>query len=444
MASETAPSQVSTDSCAVAHVLVIDDSLVCRTQVKNCLTKSGLRVTELTDGIDAYETAKAIMPDVVVTDVQMPKMDGFEVCRMLKRDQSTQHIPVIFITSDESTAGILQGFDAGGTDYIRKGAAEAEIVARVNTHVKIATLQSELLEKNGTLEDQIALEKDLRTKLHDQQLQLLHTEKLASIGHLAAGVAHEINNPIGFVGSNLNTLDEYIGDIVGVLNHLAMVDGSTSDSTIHALRHAVAQLDLEFMKNDLVSLISESIDGISRVSRIVSDLKDFTHVEAPEAGITNLNDLIERSISIKSNDLPSGVTITRTFGELQEIPCFSGKVAQVALNLIANAVDSVSDNGIIHIRTGEQDGFVWFEVEDNGCGIQADELPRIFDPFYTTKDVGNGTGLGLHFAQTVVANHGGSIRVCSDVGSGSVFRVELPVSGPPVNTEPSSASHELS
>jgi len=263
-------------------------------------------------------------------------------------------------------------------------------------------------------------------RLASAQEQLLQSEKMASIGQLAAGVAHEINNPIGYVHSNLGTLRDYVSSLLALLEHHA-AQASPDDDTLIQLRE---RLDIDFIVGDLPQLLEESREGIERVTKIVQDLKEFSHVgdETPRA--VDLHKGLDSTINIVWNDLKYKVQLEKHYGELPLVECNPSELNQVFMNLLINAGQAIAERGTITLATGVDEDQVWVSVTDSGCGIANDALQRIFDPFFTTKPIGRGTGLGLAIAYRIVAKHHGRIEVRSRPGFGSTFRVVLPIKQP--------------
>ncbi len=264
------------------------------------------------------------------------------------------------------------------------------------------------------------------------QEQLLQSEKMASIGQLAAGVAHEINNPIGYVHSNLGTLQEYTGALMalieGYANALASDDPASSREVI---RHMRERLDFDFISGDLPQLLSESREGIERVTKIVQDLKDFSRVGRDEAmRPSDLERGLESTLNIVWNDLKYKVRVEKHYGRLPLVECHASEINQVLMNLLINAGQAITERGTISLATGCEDDEAWISIADSGCGIAEDALQKIFDPFFTTKPIGRGTGLGLAICYSIVAKHHGRIEVSSRVGTGTTFRVVLPVRQP--------------
>lgn len=269
-------------------------------------------------------------------------------------------------------------------------------------------------------------------ELKDAQLQIFQQEKMASIGQLAAGVAHEINNPMGFISSNLGTLNKYVdrlGEFIAAGDQVFA--GFTDTDATAALKELRKRLKIDYVLGDSRQLIAESQDGATRVRRIVQDLKSFSRVDQAEIALINLNEALETTINIAWNEIKYVATLNREFGDIPEIRCYPQQLNQVFLNLLVNAAHALGDKqGVITVRTWGEPSYVYVSVTDNGCGIPEEIRQRIFEPFFTTKDVGKGTGLGLSISYEIIRKHGGEITVESEVGSGSTFIVRLPVEGP--------------
>jgi len=271
---------------------------------------------------------------------------------------------------------------------------------------------------------------ELNRKLSAAQDQLMQSEKLASIGQLAAGVAHEINNPIGYVFSNFGTLEKYLDDLFRMLAAYQAAEqdlqGTPAQARLAALRE---EIELEYLKDDIPTLMSESREGIKRVRKIVQDLKDFSRVDArQEWEWSNLHNGIDSTLNIVNNEIKYKCEVIKQYGPLPEVECLPSELNQVFMNLLVNAAHAVTaDRGTITIRTGVEGAQVWVEIQDTGCGIPKENLKRIFDPFFTTKPVGKGTGLGLSLSYGILQKHGGRIEVDSEIGRGTCFRLTIPV-----------------
>ena len=264
--------------------------------------------------------------------------------------------------------------------------------------------------------------------------QLLQSEKMASVGQLAAGVAHEINNPMGFIFSNLGTLGEYIQDITnlietykGLEDKIGQGELEKAKAQLVVLQAKKNEVDLDYLLDDIDDLIKESRDGADRVRKIVLNLTDFSHVGRDEKLPANINDGLDSTINIVWNKLKYKVTIEKKYSDLPEIPCNLQEINQVFLNLLVNAGQAIEERGEINIRTYEEEQHVCIDIADSGKGMPHEVQKRIFEPFFTTKNVGEGTGLGLSMGyQIVVDKHGGKLLVSSDEGVGTTFTIKLP------------------
>ncbi|WP_231104332.1 ATP-binding protein [Xanthomonas graminis] len=269
-------------------------------------------------------------------------------------------------------------------------------------------------------------------RLNGAQEKLLQSEKMASIGQLAAGVAHEINNPIGYVHSNLGSLQEYLRSLFTLIEAyeraLRAPDPKALIPEIDDIRN---RFDIDFISRDLPQLMAESREGIERVTRIVRDLKDFSYSGREESWkLVDLHAGLESTINIIWNELKYKVTLDRHYGNLPLVECLPSELNQVYMNLLLNAGQAIGERGTIVVSTGQDGEEVWIEFKDSGAGIPADLLQRIFDPFFTTKPVGSGTGLGLSISYGIINKHHGRIDVTSTVGEGSCFRIVIPVRQP--------------
>lgn len=267
-------------------------------------------------------------------------------------------------------------------------------------------------------------------QLQQANEQLLQSEKLASIGQLAAGVAHEINNPIGYVYSNIGSLERYMTDLFEMICLYESAEAvSAFPEHASALRAKREAIDLAFLKEDIPMLMRESREGIKRVKKIVLDLKDFSHVDTTnEWQWRNLHACIESTLNVVSNELKYKADVVKEFGDIPDIQCLPSQLNQVLVNLLVNSAHAIGEHrGQITIRTGNKGDAVWLEIADTGSGIPEEIQSRIFDPFFTTKPVGKGTGLGLSLSYGIIQRHNGTISVSSKAGAGSVFRIVLPI-----------------
>lgn len=342
------------------------------------------------------------------------------------------------LTLDLEPLGYLEG--TGDENTLRAAAALLELLLRASLRYRMAsTLHAEavsadyeaLQHKHAALQESEARYKALAEELEERvreqvqsldaaQRQLYQAEKLASVGQLAAGVAHEINNPLGFIRSNLKTGRDYV-ERFKVLS--ALVRGGDMSGVTSAWRES----DMDFVLDDFSQLLDECIGGVDRIARIVADLKGFSNVDAADEAMVDLNDNIRAAVGMLTPTLPPGIQFKLDLQPIPRLLCLPGHLNQVLINLLKNASQAISGQGTISVTSGVADGAIRIQVSDDGCGIPRDVLPRIFEPFFTTRDVGAGTGLGLTMSRGIVQAHGGRIEAASEVEKGSTFSVYLPL-----------------
>ncbi|MHC8373531.1 ATP-binding protein [Pseudomonas sp. MDT1-85] len=380
---------------------------------------------------------------VAFVDMRMPEgWDGAQTIEHLWREDPQLQVVVCTAYSDYSWDELLERLHAHDRLLIlKKPFDNIEVQQMANTlltkwemteRASIQMSHLELLVDQRTAQFKQASEALQREIDERKQLesQLVQSEKLASLGQLAAGVAHEINNPIGFISSNLGALDGYFKQLQDMLDAYREAENAIGSSeVIDRLGQLRERVELDFLREDIPLLIKESKEGIGRVGQIVKDLKDFSRVDSnQEWQWTNLQQGIESTLNIVANELKYKADVVKEFQQLPDIECLPSQINQVIMNLIVNASQAMGpERGTLTLRTGLEGETVSIEIADTGIGIEPDNLQKIFDPFYTTKPVGQGTGLGLSLSYGIVKKHQGDISVRSEVGVGSTFRVELPV-----------------
>jgi len=268
-------------------------------------------------------------------------------------------------------------------------------------------------------------------KLQEVQQQLVQSEKMASVGQLAAGVAHEINNPIGYINSNLTSLKNYLDDLLGLVAIYEKAEAVCTDTEhLSQIKAFKQKIDLEYLKTDVLDLLEESQEGATRVKKIVQDLKDFSHLGGDDDWQwADLHVGLESTLNIVNNEIKYKAKLVKDFGGLPEVKCLPHQLNQVFMNLLVNAAHAIENEGIITVRTGTENDHAWVEISDTGKGIAPEHQSKIFDPFFTTKPVGKGTGLGLSVSYNIIKKHQGKIQLTSQLGQGTTFRIVLPISG---------------
>ncbi len=444
-------------------VLVVDDNPTNLEVLHSALGNSGLEVWVATDGESAIEQATYSPPDLILLDVLMPPgIDGFETCRRLKKTPATQDIPVLFMTALSEPENKVKGFTAGALDYITKPFDRGEVLARVGVHLQLRNLSAALESQNQELKafnqrlEECVLErtKELQAALDElerSQLLLVQQEKMSSLGQVSAGIAHEINNPLGFVVGNLKYARCYMEDVMRLLGlyeeHVQEVPPS-----IQALAEDIG---LDFMKTDFPMVLESMAEGADRIKEISSSMRIFSRADYENKVLFDIHEGLKSTLlilkhRISGNSHRPPIEIVKNYNATPAVYCFPGQLNQVFMNLLANAVDMfdeqaekrtidelvVAPNRITidtSFRPDPQDadfdkGTVIITIADNGLGIPPSALTKIFDASFTTKDVGKGTGLGLAISRQIIEdNHGGKLECHSTFGVGTWFTITLPV-----------------
>ncbi|BAY22459.1 response regulator receiver sensor signal transduction histidine kinase [Calothrix sp. NIES-2100] len=413
-------------------VLIVDDNPTNLSVLSQALKGAGFAVRVAEDGESAIELVQHKLPALILLDVQMPGIDGFETCQKLKADPLTQTIPIIFMTALTDTENKVKGFSLGAVDYIPKPFEEAEVIARVRMHLQLKQL-------SDRLEQRVA---ERTAALAQAQVQLVQQEKLSMLGQLVAGVAHEMNNPISCIISNVLPAQEYVSDITNILKLCQQYYSHLPP----AIQEAIAQTDLEFILEDLPNLLNSMQLSTERVKEISVSLRNFARSDTAVKVGVDIHQGLDSTILILRHRLKAlgqrpEIQVVRQYSSLPKVECYPGQLNQVFMNIIANAVDALEDvwqqkmrvDNFLVIQVFTQmlePNFVMIRIADNGIGMTEAVSQQIFESRFTTKAVGKGTGLGLAIAhQIVVEKHGGAIQVNSTLNQGTEFTIVLPVNG---------------
>lgn len=322
-----------------------------------------------------------------------------------------------------TTKVLLRGADGAVNGIVGIG---YDVTQRKLMEERLRERTQELEEANARLEAEKEQQQVLIRKLSDMQGQLLQSEKMASIGLLAAGVAHEINNPLAFISSNFGALERDAKDILKLISAFEGVEGLLPGDARAPVAFMKEDIGLDDIRQDLDALFAESREGLQRVKHIVQNLKDFSRPGGTEKEMADLEQGLDSTLNVAWNEIKYKADVVKEYAGVPELYCLPSQINQVFLNLLINAAHAIEGKGTIIVRTGHDEKVVWVEIEDNGCGIAPAHLDHIFEPFFTTKPVGKGTGLGLSIVYGIVQGHRGTIAVKSEVGKGTMFRVALP------------------
>ncbi len=416
-------------------ILVVDDTPMNLEVISEALSEAGFEVAIATDGERALKQLQYSLPSLILLDVMMPGIDGFETCRRLKASQATRNIPVIFMTALSDVADKVKGLSLGAVDYISKPFQIEEVLARIKTHLQVRQLSKALEKQTAELTTTVE-------QLKHSQLQLVQSEKMSSLGQLVAGVAHEINNPITFIQGNITYAQTYIQDLV---QHLQLYQQQSSGEKIAA--HA-EEIELEYLLKDLPAIFTSLQEGSKRIANISNSLRIFSRNDNTTKVPLDIHEGIDSTLLIlnhrlKANGKHPAIEVIKDYGDFPPVKCFAGPLNQVFMNLLANAIDALEDGNkgfsfdeiranpnCIKIKTHLNDSgdSILIRIQDNGIGMSDAVKEKIFDHQFTTKPVGKGTGLGLSIAhEIIVVKHQGTLEIDSTLGKGSEFIISLPM-----------------
>lgn len=424
-------------------ILIVDDTPNNIKILMDVLNNVGYEVSVAKSGEIALEKLPFIQPDLILLDVMMPGIDGFETCRRLKADKSTKNIPVIFMTALSDSVNKLAGLQMGAVDYITKPIEIEEVLARINIHLELKNTQQALINEIEERRQTEAKLKETLLDLRHTQTQLIQAEKMSSLGRLVAGIAHEINNPISFIYGNLGHTHQYAQVLIELLQ-LYQQKFPTTDGEIQAKSE---EADLEFILNDYPKLLASMKVGIERIREIVLSLRVFSRLD--EAGLkqVDIHQGLDSTLTIlghrlKADSQASTIEVIKDYENLPLVECYAGQLNQVFMNILNNAIDALLEEHQKHatptIRISTRitdDQCIRIQITDNGPGITADIAQHIFDPFFTTKPVGVGTGMGLAISyQIVVERHQGILECRSQPEEGTEFLIQIPLNQKPLKS----------
>lgn len=390
------------------HVLIVEDDWTTRNLLQGTLKKKGYAVDQVENGEDCWKyLMEATHPVVLLLDWMLPDIDGIELCKRILEGNFQNPIHIIMITSKHESEEIVQALESGAHDFVTKPYDYEILCARINAGMRIIGMQQKIAVYASNMEE----------LARQRAIQLAHSDRIASLGLLSAGVAHEINNPASFISVNIQTLE----DGFSILKKQIL--GKISDTE---------KSQVEIIINEMPQIMHEMREGISRITDIVSGLKQFVHTERGKKSLTDIHVPIEHAMKLCANRTKKAAEVITEFDRsIPEILADSRQIEQVMVNLIMNAADAIDEcktkGGKIVIKTQKEDYLFRIEVSDNGSGLSEEFMSNLFKPFYTTKGVGKGTGLGLTISRNIIDEHGGTLSAENDMNGGAVFIVKLPL-----------------
>ena len=423
------------------HILLVDDNPTNLKVLSEALQGQGWKTLMAIDGESAIEQAEYARPDLILLDVMMPGIDGFQTCEKLKQNPDLQDVPVIFMTALSDAVNKVKGLELGAVDYITKPFQQEEVIARVKLHLKLSQLTLEL--ERRVQQRTAELEASIET-LQNTQLQLIQSEKMSTLGQLVAGIGHEINNPINFVSGNLRHIADYANDLLNLVHTYQKHVPNPGE----AVDELIEDIDLPYLAEDLPKLMDSIQQGVVRLRDISASLRSFARADIAEKVEYQIHDGLDSTVMLlkhrlKANENHPEIEVVREYRQLPPISCYPGQLNQVFMNVIANAIDAfeeanqqrsyeslVENPNKITIKSAVDSAnqTVTVRIQDNGPGMPEHVKTKIFDQSFTTKPVGKGTGLGLAISrQIILEKHCGQLECHSELGQGTEFVIVLPI-----------------
>jgi signal transduction histidine kinase len=411
-------------------VLVVDDMLDSVKPILTVLEREGYEALYANNSEEALKIMSEKTPDLILLDLILGEENGFDLLKKIKENENIADVPVLFLSGVGRVDDKVMGLNLGANDFIPKPYHIKELSARIALQIRLKEHERLLKAKN---EELARAYEELRIA----QAKIVQAEKLATVGQMAAELAHELATPLSFLNSNLKVLVEYLKNfknyietIENFIFSLQLDANSPLKEQIEEIAGIRSQLNIEALKQDMWSLTIDCLDGAQFMAKIAGSLQDFSKDEHEDKVPTDLNSLIERVVALARNECPAAIAIKTELSPLPPFSCISTRITQMLLNIIMNAIHAMEKrNGTIFIRSKMADGKIQIAVEDAGCGMKPDVMRRIFEPFFSTKPSSKGTGLGLTIAQKIAAFHGGQIFVNSTEGKGTVVSIEFPLTG---------------
>ncbi|TAE57396.1 MAG: hybrid sensor histidine kinase/response regulator [Nostocales cyanobacterium] len=421
------------DKTILSDILIVDDKLENIRFLSDFLSKHNYQVRKAINGKTALTAIQTVQPDLILLDINMPGMGGYEVCEYLKSDPITSSIPVIFLSAGSDVQDKLKAFEVGGIDYITKPFQLEEVLARIQTQLKIKSLQQELESRNKQLQKTLLL-------LQNTQAELIQKEKLINSGRIAAGISHEINNPLSFILCNLAPASEYSHKLVNLVKiyRQAFPEGTPE------IKNFIDDMELDFINSDFTKIIDSMYTGAERIRSVIQAIHVFSRLDQSGVKPFSVNESIDSTLMTLSYQFELketvSISVIKNYTDIPEAQGYANIFNQAVMNILQNSIDALTAKFNLHHEDTIFKPTIWIQskltatnkimisIRDNGIGIDKKYQERIFEPFFSTKSRQTGTGLGLYTSYQIITDiHKGSLfyQDCSE--GGSEFIIELPI-----------------
>jgi signal transduction histidine kinase len=426
------------------NVLIVDDQKLNLEMTKKYISNNfqNINLTMTTNPLDTINLIEEKKIEIVLLDIIMPVKSGIDVLKEIRNINKYNNIQIIMLTGLTDSKHFSLCFNLGANDYLKKPVDSVELCSRMKAAINSRELSKILYEKNAILFNHNEELKKINRKLKEAKFQVIQNEKLAAIGELAAGVAHEINNPLGYINSNLETLCSFLKkiksffgsykELINGMEKCEFLDKNEKELIIATIKKQEKTLKVAYILDEFKEALEDSLEGVSRVKKIVQTLKNFSRKGiSDEYSLVNINSLIEEILLIATNESKYVIDFHKKFEALGKILCNNGEISQVVLNIIINSIQAIKkqkrdDKGNITIETNDIDNGIYVKISDDGPGIPKKYLNKIFEAFFTTKEAGEGTGLGLSISYDIIVNkHKGKLYCGNNNTTGAYFVIEL-------------------
>lgn len=404
-----------------SKILIIDDEYAIRESIEAILQKEGYDLFFAENGKEGITALNEVHPDIVLLDLHMPVMGGAEFLKEA-RIKPDNYFSVVVLTGYSDHESLKQCYDLGVNYFLRKPFDIIELRCVIKRSIELQEAEKQIIK---TTQEREALK--VANEKKKMELQMIHADKLISLGTMTAGVVHEISNPLSIVAGDIHLLKRDFADLTGFVDHLSKIEFPSN--TLSEIEKLKEDADVPYITKSFNKKMSRCKEAMERIREIILNVKEFSHLDEEKIVATDINENIEKTLQIIPKKYKDGIEIKTEFETLPEISCFGKQVNQVFMNIIVNALQAMNGDGTLKIKTSLDDHFACIKFIDTGHGIPEEKLNNIFDPFFTTKPIGKGTGLGLSICKSIIEKNHGDLSVANNPDKGVTFTIKLLKSG---------------